>query len=286
MTIISRRMHYLRFIVLATLVLYIGLVTFIPVDSFVLHPTTEPISAGKAVRRTVSFENGDLEIWVSRSMRATVSEGPDLYLLCFYGNASRAEAGVEIDLFPGRSLEVWGVNYPGFGGSTGPARLAKVGPAALTAFDALAAIARDKPIMVVGYSFGTTAALYVAAHRPIAGAILQDSPALRQMIVGEHGWWNLWLLAGPLALRVPAALDSVANAKTARVPAIFLVDELDTAVPPKYQKLVIQAYAGKKQVISVPDGYHVAPLAGSALSQVQKWAETQLLAPRGRARSK
>jgi fermentation-respiration switch protein FrsA (DUF1100 family) len=135
--------------------------------------------------------------------------------------------------------------------------------------------------MLVGYSFGTTAALYVAAHRPVVGAFLQYAPALRQMIIGEHGWWNLWLLAGPLALKIPAALDSVANAKAAQVPAIFLVDELDTAVPPKYQNLVIQAYAGKKQVISVPDGCHVAPLADSALSQVQKWAETLLVASRG-----
>jgi fermentation-respiration switch protein FrsA (DUF1100 family) len=101
------------------------------------------------------------------------------------------------------------------------------------------------------------------------------------MIIGEHGWWNLWLLVGPLSLRVPAALDSVANAKAAQAPALFLVDELDTAVLPKYQKLVIQAYVGKKQVISVPDGYHVAPLAGSALSQVEKWAQTLLAVPRG-----
>src|SRR5258707_10076388 len=279
-------MHYLRFIVLAALVLYISLVTFIPVDSFVLFPTTAPVSAGKAVRRTVSFEKGDLEIWVSRSTRAGACSRPDLYLLCFYGNASRAEDGVQIDLFANKSLEVWGVNYPGYGGSTGPARLAKVGPAALAAFDALAGIAGDRPIMLVGYSLGTTAALYVAAHRPGVGGILQDAPALRQMIIGEHGWWNLWLLAGPLSLKVPAALDSVANAKAAQVPALFLVDELDPAVPPKYQKLVIQAYAGKKEVVSVPDGHHVAPLAGSALSQVQKWAETLLVAPGRGASSK
>jgi fermentation-respiration switch protein FrsA (DUF1100 family) len=280
---ISRRMHYFRVIVLAALVLYINLLTIFPVlDSFVLFPTTEPVSAGNAVRRTVSFEKGDLEIWISRSTQPSASSRPDLYLLCFDGNASRAEDGVQIDLFPEKSVEVWGVNYPGFGGSTGPARLAKVGPATLAAFDALAGIAGDRPIMLVGYSFGTTAALYVAAHRPVVGAFLQDAPALRQMIIGEHGWWNLWLLAGPLALKIPAALDSVANAKAAQVPAIFLVDELDTAVPPKYQNLVIQAYAGKKQVISVPDGCHVAPLADSALSQVQKWAETLLVASRGK----
>ena len=130
-------------------------------------------------------------------------------------------------------------------------------------------------------SCSTVPALYVGAHRPVAGVILQDAPALRQMIVGEYGWWNLWLLAGPLALKVPAALDSVANAKAVHVPAIFLVDELDTTVPPKYQHLVIQAYAGKKQVMSEPDGHHVAPLARPALSRVQNWAHDVLI--RGRA---
>ena len=46
-----------------------------------------------------------------------------------------------------------------------------------------------------------------------------------------------------------SALDSVANAQAAHAPAIFLVDELDTTVPPKYQQLVIQAYARKKQTV-------------------------------------
>lgn len=281
MTTAPRRIPYVRFIVLSGLILYIVLVAVVPVlDSFVLYPTTEPIGAGNAVRRTVSFEKGDLEIWVSRSTGADDSSRPEFYLLCFYGNGTRAEDGIRIDLFPDRRREVWGVNYPGYGGSTGPARLAKVGPAALKAFDSLAGVAGDRPIMLAGYSFGTAAALYVAAHRPVAGVILQDAPALRQLIVGEHGWWNLWLLAGPLALKVPAALDSVANAKATNVPAIFLVDELDTTVPPKYQRLVIRAYAGTKEVISVPKAHHVAPFAGSVLLQVQHWADNVLSLPR------
>jgi uncharacterized protein len=281
MTAVPRRMRYVRFIVLSALILYLALVAIVPLlDSFVLCPTTEPVDAGKAVRRTVSFEKGDLEIWVSRSTGNGDSSRPEFYLLCFYGNGTRAEDGIQIDLFPDKSCEIWGVNYPGYGGSTGPARLAKVGPAALKAFDALAGVAKDRPIMLVGYSFGTAAALYVAASRPVAGVILQDAPALRQMIVGEYGWWNLWLLAGPLALKVPVALDSVDNAKATEVPAIFLVDELDTTVPPKYQRLVIQAYAGTKQVISVPKAHHVEPLAGSVLLQVQHWADNVLSLPR------
>jgi hypothetical protein len=104
----------------------------------------------------------------------------------------------------------------------------------------------------------------------------QDAPALRQMIIGQYGWWNLWLLAGPLALKVPATLASVANAKATYVPAIFLVDELDSTVPPSYQRLVIHAYAGTKEVISVPKAHHVTPLAGSGLSRVHHWADNVL----------
>ena len=267
--------------VFATLaVLYLSLVTMIPwLDWLVLYPTTAPVPAGKAVHRTIAVASGDLEVWVSSSPLARVSGHPDFYLLCFYGNASRAEFGADADanLFPDQSLEVWAVNYPGYGGSTGPARLAKIGPVALAAFDALASIAGGRPIILLGLSLGTTVALYVAAHRRVAGVILQDPLALREMILGRHGWWNLWLLAGPLALKVPRELDSVANAKAVQAPGIIVTDQLDEVVPPKYQALVIQAYAGSKQVVSVPRGHHLSELTGSALLQVQNWTEKVLL---------
>ena len=95
------------------------------------------------------------------------------------------------------------MNYPGFGGSTGPARLARLGPAALTAFDAVKHAAGDRPVVVFGASLGTTTALHIAAHRPVAGLILHNPPALRQIILRQFGWWNLWLLAGPLARKIP-----------------------------------------------------------------------------------
>ena len=113
---------------------------------------------------------------------------------------TRAENGIQIDLFPNKSLEVWVLTIRDTAGSTGPARLAKVGPAALAAFDASTRIAGDRPILLVGYSLGTAAALYVAAHRPVVGVILQDPPALRQMIVGESmagGIFGCWRVPLP-----------------------------------------------------------------------------------------
>src|SRR5439155_12173538 len=108
-----------------------------------------------------------------------------------------------------KPVEVWAVNHPGFGGSTGPPRLSRFGPAALAAYDALAAEATGKPIFVSGMSLGSAMALHVAANRPVAGLILRSPPPLRNLIMTRHGWWNLWILATPVALGVPAELDSL-----------------------------------------------------------------------------
>src|SRR5439155_322749 len=147
----------------------------------------------------------------------------DSYILRFYGNADRAERWVaaEAEEWNDRAVEVWGMNYPGFGGSTGPARLSLLGPAALAAFDELKRHATNQPIVVFGASIGATAALHVAANRPAAGLILQNPPPLREIILRRFGWWNLWLLAGPVALQIPRDLDSVSSAKAIRTPANF-----------------------------------------------------------------
>jgi hypothetical protein len=39
-------------------------------DHLILFPTTAPIDAGGAVRKTILFEKGELEIWTAQSRRA------------------------------------------------------------------------------------------------------------------------------------------------------------------------------------------------------------------------
>jgi pimeloyl-ACP methyl ester carboxylesterase len=199
----------------------------------------------------------------------------DAWVLRFYGNADRADrwAASEAEEWNGRAVEVWSVNYPGYGGSTGPARLARIGPAALTAFDALKAKAGDRPVVVFGTSIGTAAALHVAAQRPVAGAILHNPPPLRQMILRQFGWWNLWLLAGPVAAQLPSALDNIANAKAARAPAIFMLAEHDEVVAPRWQRLVVDAYAGEKRIINLRGASHNSPLDEAATADLHRALE-------------
>jgi pimeloyl-ACP methyl ester carboxylesterase len=239
-------------------------------DLLILFPSTAPIDAHGATRKVVPFDNGELELWTARSQVAQQSGHPATYILRFYGNADRAERWVaaEAEMWNDRSVEIWGMNYPGYGGSTGPARLAQIGPAALAAFDAMKENAGNLPIVPFGASIGTTAALHIAARRPVRGLVLHNPPALRPMILRQFGWWNLWLLAGPLALQIPRDLDNIANGKRARAPAIFLLADKDEVVAPRFQKLVIDAYAGEKRVIALRGAYHNTPIEDAAVADL------------------
>jgi uncharacterized protein len=259
-------------------------------DRLILFPTRSPIDAGGAVRKTIPFEDGELEIWTAQSRRAQEQGRADVFILRFYGNADRADRwpAMEAEMWKDRAVEIWGMNYPGFGGSTGPVRLSRIGAAALAAFDELQRQATRQgdtaPIVLFGTSIGVTAALNVAASHPteIAGVILHNPVPLREIILRQFGWWNLWLLAGPVALQIPQDLDSVANAKASRAPAIFLLAEKDEIVAPRFHQLVVQAYAGEKRIIELPGAHHNDPIEGTALTELNDALNWLLAQPSSR----
>ena len=272
----QKRDHPVRrtvWIALAAVAIYVPIVLFggLP-DQLILFPTTGRINPGSAVRRTIPFENGQLEIWTAQSKLAIQRGRPELFILRFYGNADRADywPALEAEMWGDRAVEIWGVNYPGFGGSTGPARLSRMGSAGLVAFDALKQQADDRPIIVYGASIGTTVALNIAANRSIAGLVLHNPPPLKQMILGRFGWWNLWLLAGPIALQIPADLDNISNGQRTHVRAVFLLSEWDEIVPPRYQRRVVESYAGEKRIIPLARAGHNSPLENAAIIDLQK----------------
>jgi uncharacterized protein len=252
-------------------VVYFAVMAFVHLaDHLVLFPTRMPVATGGAVRKLIPFQDRELEIWTAKSHQAQQQGHADLFVLRFYGNADRADRwpAEEAEMWSGRAVEIWGMNYPGFGGSTGPGRLNRIGPAALAAFDELKRHATNRPIVPFGTSIGATAALHVAASRSCVGLILHNPVPLRELILWRFGWWNLWLLAGPVALQIPPELDSVKNAKSVRTPAIFLLAEKDEVVPPRYQTLVVDVYAGEKRVIQLPGAYHNDPIDATGLAEL------------------
>ena len=242
-------------------------------DKLILFPSRQPIHAHSARRMTVPTPRGDVEVWVDRSPAASSAGGaePAAYLIEFTGNATRAEqvASYAAHRWGNRPVEVWMVNYPGYGGSAGSAKLDAIPPAALAVYDEVARRAAGKPIFLAGNSLGTTAALYVATQRPTAGLVLQNPPAIRNLILTRYGWWNLWLVAGPVAMQVPKELDGPTTAAMVKTPAIFVLADKDDFVVPKNQRKVVDAYAGPKQLVPMTGG-HNDSIGGDAEAAFQK----------------
>src|SRR5438552_17163693 len=111
-----------------TLLLAISVVYFMVMffghlpDHLILFPTRAPIDAGGAVRKTVPFKNGELEVWTAKWRRAEQQGRADIFILRSYCNADRAEqwAADEADMCSVRAVEIERLNDPGIGGIAGP----------------------------------------------------------------------------------------------------------------------------------------------------------------------
>lgn len=242
-------------LVIAVLLMSAGLSMI--VDRLILFPSRDPVEAGEAVRKPV--EGTNLEFWVHSRAGSKSGAKPKLRILHFIGNASRAEweHPIFLDALVERfDVEAWVLNYPGYGGSGGVAKLGALPAAAESAYAAMKKIAGDVPLLISGNSLGTTVALYLASRHPVQGLVLQNPPPIQNMIVHRFGWWNLWLVALPVTARVPRELNSLENAPGAKAPAVVLTSERDITVPPKFQRKVVDAYRGAVEQMVMPGVGH------------------------------
>jgi len=238
-------------------------------DRFVLSPSRDELFPYGKTRHIVAWNGGEIEVWSERTngdaggnaLDFADPREPACFVLKFHGKAARAERSCldPLDQWADLPGEIWSVNPPGYGGSSGRASLRWLAPAAEAVFEDLVEVAGGRPIFIAANSLGTLSALYLAARYAgsgaIAGLILRNPPPLRELITGKYAWRSLGL-SRYVARKVPGELDAVANAAAASVPAVFLMSGLDTMVPPKYQRLVFRAYAGPKRRVILPKAGH------------------------------
>lgn len=237
-------------------------VTMPMTDWIVLPPrwSSLPVPAGQTRIIVPMDDGGQLDILERKNAAALAGQRPVLRVLSFCGQGDQAQKkGWDmLDLVDSpagsKSIVFWTMNYPGYGETTGPSRLARIGPCTLAAFDALKAADPHCPIVISGHSLGTVAALHLAARRNVDAVVIKNPPWLRPMFM-RQGWWNLWTLAVPLARRLPDDLDSVANAAAARAPALLIISTGDEVVPFALQRAVADAYQGPHEIIEGSGGH-------------------------------
>jgi uncharacterized protein len=229
-------------------------------DRLILRPSRHPLDVAGKTRRAIPFAGGTLECWTHRTGAA--EREPDVFVLKYPGAGGRAERATDHPLggWPDWCGEIWAVNPPGYGGSPGPATLQTLVAVARAAWEEVQRAAAGRPILVAGSSLGAAAALAAAAHGPVAGLLLRNPPPMREVVRGRFGgrgwrWFTEWI-----ARQIPEPLSAIANARQATAPAVFVVSGRDRTVPPHYQQLIIDAYAGEKQVLRLAEADHHSPL--------------------------
>lgn len=231
-------------------------------DRLVLKATRHPVSALGKQRLEIPFRKGHLEAW-TQTVTNRPNEDADFFVLKFAGTGGRAERSTyhPMDYWSDLNAELWSVNMPGYGGSTGSPSLKTMPQAAATAFEAIQEKAQGRPIIIMGNSLGTVSALFLAARYDVAGVILRNPPPLRQLIVGKFGWWNLWVGAMIIAQKVPKTLCAIRNAEQSSCPAVILSSQRDQIVPTAYQNQVIEVYSAPKRLLHLWQASHATPLS-------------------------
>lgn len=149
------------------------------------------------------------------------------------------------------------VDYRGYGRSGGKPSVAGLKADALQVYDRLAQNVDADEIVVHGHSMGSFVASYVAAERGVAGLVL-ESP------VTEVEGWTKALVPGLLRLFLKFDVDPAlaAESNVARVgevvsPTLFFVGSDDPITPPALAMELAEASAAKdKKLVLIEGGNH------------------------------
>ena len=239
-------------------------------DRLILFPTNHAIEVTDKTRRTVTAGEGRVEVWIQDAGPA--ERDVDVFVLKFGGTEGRAELATPQPacFWPSLRAQLWTVNPPGYGGSGGRASMRKLAPTACAVFEELQRLAAGRPVVLVANSLGGTCALHLAARYEVAGLVLRNPPQLNELIVGRFGWRSCYLGAWLIARQVPAELDCCSNAQRSTAPAVFVMSECDTIVPPRYQRTIHEAYAGPNKVIVLPDAEHADSMSPATTAEYQQ----------------
>jgi fermentation-respiration switch protein FrsA (DUF1100 family) len=220
-------------------------------SGFLFHPRPhgEVVWRDLAVRHgaeAVELEAGDgarLRGWLHRPAAAASARLPAVLYLG--GNAEEVSWMVgEAPRLPGRVLLA--INYRGYGASTGTPHERVLYADAVAAFDWLAAHpgVDASRIVVWGRSLGSGVATWVAAGRPVEAVVLSAPFDSVAALARHHMPWLAPLLTQPF--------DSLARAGSITAPALVLVGERDTVVPPVHSERLAAAWGGPVRVVRLP----------------------------------
>lgn len=147
-------------------------------------------------------------------------------ILGFGGNAWNADAmaGYLHDLYPAADIAAF--HYRGYPPSEGSPGAAALREDALAIFDWAQRRFPGRRMVAVGFSIGSGVAAFLAAQRPLAGAILVTPFDSLAAAAADHYPWL------PVRLLFRHELPAAEYLRASRVPVAILSAQRDTIIPP------------------------------------------------------
>jgi len=193
-----------------------------------------------------------------RSQRIEIASGEHV-LEGWWANGGAPESETVILYFGGNAEDVLGaartagqlpckrllvVNYRGYGGTKGRPSQQALYEDGLAIYDYAIDAGQADPnhLVVMGRSLGSGVATMLAARRKVRAAILITPYDSMVAVASRHYSWF------PVARLLRHPFPSVDFAKQAHVPALFLIAENDTIIPPSHAHALASAWAGDKSV--------------------------------------
>ena len=182
-------------------------------------------------------------------VKAATTQTPAPLLIYFGGNAEEVSwLASTAGQYAGWSLLMF--NYRGYGRSEGRPGEAELFADALQIYDYAASRAPGGRVAVMGRSLGSGVAVYLAAERPVAGAVLiSPYDSIESVAKGIYPFL-------PIGLMLKHRFDSIARAPGIKVPLLCLVASDDRVIPRVHSERLYAAWGGKKQWQAIPHTAH------------------------------
>jgi pimeloyl-ACP methyl ester carboxylesterase len=174
MTLVWKKRLLKGLLLLVIVYLAIGAGLYFFQENLLFHPTS--LTKDHRFRFSQAFEEVNLQSrtgLINLLIFRPVKE-PKGLVVFFHGNKHNVEHYAKYpSFFTENGYEVWMIDYPGFGKSTGEISEAILYEQALLVFDSAREKTGSENIAVYGKSIGTGIASYVAAHRKCSQLILE-----------------------------------------------------------------------------------------------------------------
>ncbi len=234
--------------ILALVYIAVGVIFYFMQDRLIFHPS--PLPAGHQFRIDSPFEEVNVvQADYNVSFVKFPAKGPRKgIVLYFHGNMNNLERYAPMaPLFTSRGYEVWMIDYPGFGKTTGKMSETRLYEDALLMY--AYAAKEGEEITIYGRSIGSGVAAYLASVRPS-----------RQLML-ETPYYNLTELARsyaplyPVRMLLKYKLPVNEYLMKVNAPIVIFHGKKDELIPYKQALKLSQVKPGI-QLITIAEGKH------------------------------